>query len=609
MRERLKILAYFAVFWLAFQVMIRAAFLLYNYDLSQQLSPGELFKVFLYGLKMDASISGYFLMLTGLFLTASVFTQSRYLFLILNAITLLLMFVSCAITIVDVELYRHWGFRLNTTPFFYIGPEAAGTVGGMLFFKLMLLLALLFGASVFFYRKWLSPQLMVIKPTEKKNVVPLLIVSCLMFIPIRGSFSVAPMNTGFVYFHKTKAYANHAAINVVWNFLYSVRKEANLTYPENLMDNARAEALFDSLYRYEEGDSTVPLLKSQRPNVILFILESFSADIIEPLGGLKDIAPNLNRLCSEGILFRNFYSSGDRTDKGLVSILSGYPAQPRTSIIKFPAKAQKLPYLNHAMQDLGYRTSFVYGGDIDFANFRSYLTNSRFDHITSIDDFDDEGHNNKWGVHDHIVFDRAAAECDTAQSPFFKVILSLSSHEPFDIPIPPLKEGNDHETLYLNACHYTDKCVGDFVEHARKQPWWENTVILFVADHGHRQPGNKELKSRERFRIPMLMIGGAIKKDTIIDTYAGHTDIANTLLAQLDQVRPEFKFSRNVLSPKAHSFALYFFNDGFGLVAPDRYIIYDNIGKQYLRQDGASPQDLELGQAYQQTLFIDYNRK
>jgi phosphoglycerol transferase MdoB-like AlkP superfamily enzyme len=373
----------------------------------------------------------------------------------------------------------------------------------------------------------------------------LLAVTALMFVPIRGSFSVAPMNTGFVYFHRTKAYANHAAINVVWNFLYNLSKNTTLKYPEDFLPKEVAEQYFLELHPQHDTTAT-RLWKTDRPNIILFILESFTADVIEPLGGMPGIAPNLNQLCTEGVLFTNIYASGDRTDKGLISILSGYPAQPVTSIIKNPAKTQRLPYLNHYMLDLGYNTSFVYGGDIDFANFRSYLTNSRFDHITSDEDFPEEYNQSKWGVHDHIVFQQALQECDTARQPFFKVILSLSSHEPFDVPMVAKFPGKDGESLFINSCYYTDRCIGEFIIKAKASDWWDNTVVIFIADHGHRHPGNKELKDKERYRIPLLMVGGAVKQDAIIEKFASQTDLANTLLGQLAKPSRSFTLRKKI---------------------------------------------------------------
>ncbi|MDQ2658252.1 MAG: sulfatase-like hydrolase/transferase [Bacteroidota bacterium] len=611
MRQRLLVLGYLAIFWLIFEIAIRALFLVYNNDLTAQLTAGEIFQVFLHGLKMDISMIGYFIMASGLILTVSMFTKNRWPYFALNTLHIFLIIASSLLATIDIELYRHWGFRLNTAPLFYVqhtGSAAMGSVAISVVFELLLIATLVITIFLFLYDRFMLPRIRGLQPGKRAGFAVLLVVSLAMFLPIRGSFTVAPMNTGFVYFHKTKAYANHAAINVTWNFLYNLSRNTRLKYPENFLPDRVAEEHFRQLYPTDEKASP-RLWKTDKPNIILFILESFTADVIEPLGGLPDIAPNLNKLCDDGILFTNFYASGDRTDKGLVSLLSGYPAQPLTSIIKNPAKTQRLPYLNHYMLRLGYKTSFIYGGDVDFANFRSYLTNSRFDNITSEEDFPDELNESKWGVHDHIVFQRALQECDTTRNPFFKVILSLSSHEPFDVPMVPKISGDDEESLFLNSCYYTDQSIGEFIVKAKTSPWWDNTVIIFVADHGHRSPGKKEIKDRERYHIPLLMIGGAIKGDTVINKYAGQTDLANTLLGQLGRPSAAFTFSKDIVAPSSKSFATYFFNDGYGFVTDDEYIIFDNIGKQFLRRDGADDGDLDRSRAYEQILFVDYNNK
>lgn len=612
MRQRLLILGYLSLFWLLFEIVIRGLFLLYNHDFSSDLSVGEIFKTFLFGLKMDISLLGYFLMTAGVLLTISLVVKNRWPYFALNTVNIVLLILTSLVVVIDLELYRHWGFRLNTAPLFYLRSARAAAMGSVpidVVFKLLLICTALITSFLFLYDRLLAPRITGLQPGRRRGFLALLVVSLLMFIPIRGSFTVAPMNTGFVYFHKTKAYANHAAINVIWNFLYNLRRNASLKYPEDIVPKALAEQHFREFYIIQSDEATIPVLKTSKPNIILFILESFTANVVEPLGGLPGITPNLNQLCREGVLFSNFFATGDRTDKGLVSILSGYPAQPLTSIIKNPAKTQRLPYLNHHMLNLGYHTSFVYGGDIDFANFRSYLTNSRFDHITTEEDFPDELNQSKWGVHDHIVFQQALQECDTTSQPFFKVILSLSSHEPFDVPMVPHFPGKDPESLFLNSCYYTDKSVGDFIMKAKASSWWENTAILFVADHGHRLPGNHELKDKGRYKIPFLIIGGAVEKDTIIDKHASQTDIANTLLAQLAEPSSAFTFSKNILSPYSKPFAFYFFNDGYGYVSPDDYIVHDNTGKQFLQKEGATLEELERTRAYQQILFMDYNNK
>jgi phosphoglycerol transferase MdoB-like AlkP superfamily enzyme len=610
MRERLRLLLYFSIFWIGFQVMIRAIFLLYNHDLTVQLSTSETFLVFFHGFNMDLSMSGYFLMLTTLILTISALYPPRWIFVIFNSITILALVVTSLIVIVDLELYRHWGFRLDTTPIFYVmnaENEAMGSVDISVVIKLLLIAAGLISISLFVYSWWLMPKIRSLTISTKRTFFTFLVLTGLMFIPIRGSLKVAPMNTGFVYFHKTKMYANHSAINVVWNFLYSLSKKANTKYPEDFFDPAQAKELFKEFY--PEDDSTQHVFTSDKPNVILIILESFTSDVIEPLGGVKGLTPNFNALCSEGILFDNFYSSGDRTDKGVVGVLSGYPAQPITNIIKYPAKTEKLPYLPKHLKALGYHTSFIHGGNIDFANFRSYFTNSDFDYMTTLEDFPDNDLESKWGIHDEFVFDYAMNALDSARTPFFNLILTLSSHEPFDVPMEPYLKLTNEESLFLNSVHYTDKCLGKFIDHAKKSAYWKNTVVILVADHGHRHPGNKQLQDRKRFRIPLLMAGGAVKKDSVVSKYGNHTDIANTLLAQLDKPSNDFKFSKNLFSPSSKSFSFYFFNNGFGYVAPGTYVVWDNTSKQFNRNDGASPAVLESTKAYQQVLYSDYNKK
>lgn len=609
MRQRLRLLALSALFWLLFLATSRILFMLYNHDYAARLTFAEIVQSSLHGLKMDLSLTGYVLMFTGLLLTVSLFTtNNRWVFYALVPFNLIALLFSCIIIVVDLELYRHWGFRMNTTPLMYMGPEAMGSVQGKVMLKLIVILMLLFPASVYLYLKITKASPELLPRRNWKTFTGMVCVSAMMFLPIRGSFTVAPMNTGFVYFHKSKMFANHAAVNVVWNFIYSLRKSAHVVYPENFADSASSENHFRELYA--TSDSTLRLFNTTHPNIILLIVESFTADVIAPLGGLPDVSPNMNKLCHEGILFDNFYSSGDRTDKGLIAILSGYPAQPQTSIIKYPQKTQELPFLPKAIQRSGYTTSFVYGGDIDFANFRSYLTSCGFDNITFLDDFPDELDESKWGVHDQYVLEHALTEADTSSAPFMQVVLTQSSHEPFTVPMDQVFQGTDEESLFLNSCHYTDKCIGHFIDQAKQKPWWKNTVLIITADHGHRHPGDKKIETKERFHIPLLMLGGALNvADTVIHTIAGQTDIANTLLAQLDKPRPEFKFSKNILSPDVKDFAAWFYNDGYGFITDDAFIIFDNPGHQFIRTDGATEKDLQLSKAYQQVLYSDYNRR
>lgn len=559
------------------------------------------------GIRMDAAMTGYWLLLPGLILMSSAFISQKLVYLLQGIITTTLLFISTLIIVADVELYKHWGFRINSTPLMYLETEAMSSVNPVILIVLISIFTVLFSLFLFIYWRKVAPQLLMFQRLPIKWAPVWLAITGALIIPIRSSFSVAPLNTGFVYFHKTKAFPNHVGINPVWNFFKSLSGNDNHRYPNNFYRPSDLDQQFDSLIQ-TQGE-TIKLLSTEKPNIVLIILESFTSKIIEPLGGLPNITPELNSLIKEGILFENFYASGDRTDKGLVSILSGYPAQPRTSIIKYPAKTQRLTYLPSVLEKNGYHTSFLYGGDVGFANMESYLTQAGFSHITEVGDFENKYDDSKWGVADQYVFSRLLSECDSASSPFFKVMLSLSSHEPFEVPMETVIEGTDESSLFLNACYYTDKSLGEFIRNAKKQPWWKNTLVIITADHGHRFPNPNELKEKERFKIPMLWLGGAIQKsDTTIRSFGNQTDLANTLLSQLNTSTTEFLFSRNILSRNTNSFAMYIFNNGYGYVSPTNENIYDFDLQNYLKQEGDET-ELARGKVYLQKLFDDYNKK
>jgi len=609
MRNRLRFFALLALFWMSFFTLGRILFFLYLFPQTKSLSFTEIAMPLLLGLRMDAAMTGYWLLLPGLLFVASIFISNRFTYYSIGWITSVLLIISCIITISDVELYKHWGFRINSTPLMYLEKEAMSSVNSGVLFLLIILFILFLGFFLFLYWRMLAPKLLTLPTIGKKHALTWFLLTAALIIPIRSSFSVAPLNTGVVYFHKTKSFPNHAGINPVWNFLRSTSKSKTIKYPGDFYTSANLANEFTALM--QTGETQLAIDSAiQKPNVLLIILEGFTSKIIEPLGGLPNITPQFNSLTKEGILFENFYASGDRTDKGLVSILSAYPAQPRTSIIKFPEKTQRLSFITKELEHSGYATSFIYGGDVGFANMESYITLAGFGSITDEDDFDSELNDSKWGIADHYVFDKMLNELDTTTAPFFKVMLSLSSHEPFEVPMETVIEGADEGSLYLNSCYYTDKSLGEFIQQAKQKPWWKNTLVIITADHGHRFPDLQELKDKSRFKIPMLWLGGAITKPgTRINTFASQPDIATTLLAQLKiQSQSEFSFSKNILASSKNPFAMYMFSNGYGYVSATHENIYDFDLKNFVSRSG-NEDELTPGKVYMQMLFNDYNRK
>lgn len=611
MRLRLRLLLSGFIAWTLFFVVARALFLLYHSGLTGTISIEDILLVFLNGIRMDFSMAGYFSLLPGLLFGVCFFVDGRRLWPFWFGYHALILLISSFVIVLDFELYKHWGFRLDATPIMYMGKEAAGSGD---FWKSILLIGywlVIFSVSLFAISRYFRPRFFALPATSWYSLPVLVFATALLIIPIRGSFGVAPMNSGFVYFHKSSTFANHAAINVVWNFAYAVQKMNRLKYSDSFFDRDKTNRYFSKLFPATTPAGTTNLLRTKRPNVVIIVLESYSSGLIEVLGGQPGVTPRFNALAKEGVLFSNMYSSGDRTDKGIVSVLNGYPAQPLTSIIKEPKKTQSLPYLNKVFKAMGYRTEFTYGYNINYANFNSYLMHGEFDHVTHSMDFPQSLNTSKWGVHDEFVFDRFFDELQHTTTPFFKIMMTQSSHEPFDVPMKTVIPGADDIHKFLNSAFYTDSCFGSFIDRAKKAPWWENTLVVITADHGHIYPKNQGLTNPGRFRIPMLWLGGALSvSDTVIQKISGHPDIPNTILGQFGIYDKDFIFSRDIFNSSYDPLAVYVFNNGFGVVEPGKLVIFDNIANSVVREEGNPTEaDLDLGKAFMQKLYWDFNSR
>lgn len=453
----------------------------------------------------------------------------------------------------------------------------------------------------------------------------LLLMTGLLFIPIRGGFTVSTMNVGKVYFSAEQR-LNHAAINPAFSLMESLAKQKDFSKQYRFMEAAEADRLFKDMLEpavaggqtektdsvQQSADSLHTLFNTQRPDVLFVILESFSSRLMTALGGEPNIAIHLDSLSKEGVLFTNFYANSFRTDRGLVAILSGYPAQPTTSIMKYPRKTQSIPAIAGSLRKAGYGTKYYYGGDADFTNMRSYLMSSGFEDIVSDQDFPVTERLSKWGAHDHLVFNRLLEDLKTEaaegtaeeKTPHFRVLQTSSSHEPFEVPFRRLE--NDR----LNAFAYTDSCAGDFVRQFRELPQWKNTVIVFVPDHLGAYPEHIDNLSVERYRIPLLMVGGAVREPRRIDVYGSQHDIAATLLAQLALPHEEFVFSKDMLNPASPHFAFFTVPDAFGMVTADNQVIFNcQAGAVVVDEGTVKGKNLPLGKAYLQKLYDDIAKR
>ncbi|MDA3890710.1 MAG: sulfatase-like hydrolase/transferase [Salinivirgaceae bacterium] len=607
MNKRLIYFLKYALYWLLFFVFIRILFLAYNSSHTAKLPFTEILFVFLHGLKLDISMTGYILMALLLLSAGLIFVKQNITIRIQRIYTLIFLILFTVISVVDIELYRNWGFRIDSTILLYIKTPKESLASTPVWLTLVLVITVVAFVWTWYYlyKKFVEKNIKELPSVKWFWSIVFVLLSGSMIIPIRGGVGIAPINQGTVFFSQYQ-FANHASLNALWNFGNSLTT-MNQKQTIHFMDDKKAGDIVANLLQQAEKEEPLKLI-GDKPNILIIILESFNNGVIEALGGIKGAAPNLNKIAQEGVLFSNFFANGDRSDKGIVSILSGYPAQPTTSIIKFTSKAEKLPHLSKTLATKGYSSGFYYGGEINFANMNSYFVSGGYQHTVTLKDFSSSDLNSKWGAHDHIVFQRLFNDIEKMKSPFFRAMFTLSSHEPYDVPHKSSFNESNDEAKYLNSIHYTDSCIGDFISKAKQTDWWNNTWIIFVADHGNRWPGNISYSALEKFKIPMIWTGGSVLHDTIIEVALSQADIPLMIANQINADGSEYKFSKDIFVGQ-NPFAFYCFNNGFGFLKDSSGFIWDNTAGKPIKEHQLTTNCLEEGKAMMQVLLNDFNSK
>lgn len=616
MKKRFLFLLTSYIMWLPLLAIQKPIFLCYHQDLANGCTLNDYLQVITHGLLLDCTIAGYLTVLPLLMTLISIWLPGTGYRKLLKGYFSCMAILIAAIFAVDVALYGYWGFRLDATLFFYLQSpgDAMASVPMGQFFAQLLLFAIYAAGMYWVLRRFivlLFPDTAVEKPVV--GSVGILLLAGLLFIPIRGGVTTSTANVGMVYFSNNQ-FLNHSAINPCFSLLASLSKQQDFAAQFDFFPEEERKEIFEELLnRFPQefdkenqkkctNDSGLIQLHEEKPNILIILTESFSANALDPT---QDIMPNYNRLRNEGIFFSNLYANSFRTDRGIVATLNGYLAQPTTSIMKYPAKSQTLPSIAKVLTANGYVADMLYGGDINFTNMQSYFYSSGYSRITADRDFPITSRLSKWGANDDITFRHLYEEIKNrdTQSPWLTTFLTLSSHEPFDVPYHRL----DEVGLYPNSVAFTDSCIGNFIDQLKKLPVWKNTLVILVSDHGYPYPADVKNEEPRRYQIPMLWLGGVIQKPAVITRYANQTDLAATLLHLLGLPHEDFTFSRNIFSPDYPEYAFYTYSNGFGFIDSTGVTVYDNEGNKPIIESTQEGSDLRIrkGKALLQTLYDD----
>ena len=310
--------------------------------------------------------------------------------------------------------------------------------------------------------------------------------------------------------------------------------------------------------------------------------------------------PRFNKLVDEGVYFSNFYANSYRTDRGTLCTWSGYPSFPRSSLMKMPAKTRFLPGIAKSLLKEGYHTSYIYGGDINFTNMRSYLVTIGFDQFCWMKDYTmEQQRTSKWGVRDDITFATLYDQITAPKANGIHRLIgysTLSSHEPWDVPTHRLSEE------IPNAFNYLDECLGNFIDKMKQTPQWDNLLVILLPDHGYSYFGVDETHELHD-HVPMLWLGGALWGPRRVEQFCNQTDLPATLLGQMGLPHDDYLFSRDVMSRNyTYPFVVHTYNNGITMKDSTGFAVYDlNVNRIIVDKSTDAQKLIRRGMAILQT--------
>lgn len=427
-----------------------------------------------------------------------------------------------------VEYLRDWD---SVLPMLWVG------------FRVQLLLCiatLLLGTGLLL--RWILgrvPHVAVARVWPVLAVWPVLIAADVLLI--RNSLDHRPANPSMFALWSDQL-LNQLALNSAYSFgyaVYALRHERSAADVYGRIDEARIRAVLAQDARWSSAPHDRPTWRRQLParlrarplNLIVVVEESLGADFSGRLGG-QGLTPELDRWSERGIWFERLYATGTRSARGLEAIVAGFPPSPAPAILKREGARSGFATLASVLRVSGFRSRFIYGGGAHFDNMRGFFLGNGFDAVIERRDYPAPRHASSWGVSDEDLFERALVETDAAFSrgePFFHLVFSSSHHEPFDVPAGRLPPDRDAPGTPVGAVRYADFALGRFLDAAAQKPWFEDTVVLVVADHDVRVYGDEVVPLR-RFQIPGLIVGADMPA-VVVRSLASQIDLAPTLLS------------------------------------------------------------------------------
>lgn len=575
------------LFLFAFQ---RLLFIFYYYQELSDAGIGVAMTTPFTGLPLDLSATAYMAVLPLGLALPLVFVKNeklnKWYNLALLIVVILVFLVSILIHSGEILVYQEWKTKLSSRllTHFQTSDEIVRTASNSYTLQFIFLVVLQLGLVWLVYIKWFKRNKISSANSIKSGVlrfssVPLLVG--LLVLMIRGGIGEIPITIKASYI-SNQHILNDLNANSSWHFVNSVYHFYKFNHddffdviPQGEVDRKMIE-LIDA-----PQESHIQVVENKDCNLIFFVLEGWSAQMIESLGGEEGVTPNLDRMVEEGVFFTRLYASSWTSETGHASIFSGFPAMPENDMTQMPEKVRKMPSLARTLNN--YSAHHHFGGSFDYGNIGGYMLDAGFDEIRDEEQLQHLEPKGKLGIHDEATFPYFWEQIEQAKQPFLYGLFTQSTHAPFDYPKD--EELSSENDAYQASMTYADEQLGIFYEKFRNSKLYENTLLILVSDHGRVNARNENPYLAEMYHIPLLICGGALKEEAKgmrVNQIGSQTDIAKTLLLQMGYNAKDFIWSKDLLNTESSEFALHTCTGGYGWIDPRGHFSYQMNEERYL---------------------------
>jgi phosphoglycerol transferase MdoB-like AlkP superfamily enzyme len=555
---------------------------------------GSVITLLFNGLRIDLSALGYLLILPTIVHPWLMLSRFQNAWLIILRVLFFFIFISVLFfELATPAFINEYGFRPNRLFIEYLAyPDE---VMKMLFnghlLTIVIVISLLIVPSKFFWRilgKLVKTNKSRIPVSALSSSVSFVILVFVLALCARGTVGHRPINPALVYF-STDPLINSLTLNSIYNVAHAYKQFGNEKNASKLYGKMDTEKVI-KLVRQETGlaveafnEESQPSLASRAPvyqgkpkNLVIILEESLGAQFVASLGGLS-LTPEIDKLNSESWAFENLYATGTRSVRGIEAVITGFTPTPARAVVKLDKSQREFFTIASLLKKNNYTTQFIYGGESHFDNMKSFFLGNGFTDIVDFKDIKNPQFVASWGASDEDLFNQADIELNELHKndkPFFSFIFSSSNHDPFEIPegvVTPLEYTEEQlakydskELLRHQAIQYADYALGKFIEKAKQQPYWKDTVFLVVADHDARALGS-DLVPIKNFHIPGFILNSG-KEHFSDKRLVSQIDLAPTLLSLMGITNLSPMLGHDLNNPKFTGRAMMQYAENFAYI-------------------------------------------